>query len=301
MKSFRLRHKLISFVNDFDIRGIRKIAFYLPKLLIPKPKQSIIMTTLYGFKLKIDPVKDKGVELSIYNSGTYEKGTLFIIDSILKKGATFLDIGANIGLMSIFTSKVVGPNGKIIAFEPNPETRKILLENIQLNNISTIEVSPYAIGSKRETGKIYDRWDSNRGSASIVPSNENTGEGYDIEIISLKEYPFESNKIDLIKIDVEGFELEVLKGSADILSSLHPPMLIVECSSNRENTFGEDITALYNFIQQMNNYRFYKSKGTKERISKLIEIKSAENLPIHDNIYCFTNEHLKTIPKKLFK
>ena len=60
MKKYTLRHTLISFLQDIDIKGIRKIAHFLPELLLPKPRAPLILKTLHGFYLEIDPVKDAG-------------------------------------------------------------------------------------------------------------------------------------------------------------------------------------------------------------------------------------------------
>lgn len=112
MTAFTLRHKLISSLQDADIRGIRRLAHYLPKALIPKPKGTLTIRTLYGFHMIVDPVKDHGVEESIYYTGTYEKGTLFIMGNLLKEGNLFVDVGANIGMLAIYAASVVGKQEK---------------------------------------------------------------------------------------------------------------------------------------------------------------------------------------------
>ncbi|MCK6648305.1 MAG: FkbM family methyltransferase, partial [Bacteroidia bacterium] len=112
---------------------------------------------------------------------------------------------------------------------------------------------------------------------------------------------FELKKdIRMIKIDVEGFELEVLKGADEILMQNDSPILIVECSETRENTFGADVGLIYDQLKN-NHYRLYKSKGGKERVSKLVEIISKSDLPKHDNIYCFKNIHLHSVSSHLFE
>ena len=247
----------------------------------------------------IDPVKDDGVEKTIYYTGTYEKGTLFVIKNLLREGDTFVDVGANIGLMSIFASSIVKASGKIVAFEPNPITFKILKSNIALNNLSNIETSDYAIGAKTNGAKIYDRWDLNRGSASLIKP-ENVSESYDIRVITLSNYFKVKQCIHLIKIDIEGYELEALKGAKDILDGESPPMLIVECSESRKNTYGLNTDDLYEFLKSNTQYRLFKSRGGKEKISKLVEIKSRSELSQHDNIYCFINQHIQQIPGKVF-
>jgi len=300
MKKFRLRHSLISFMQDIDIKGIRKIAHYLPELLLPKPVGPLILKTRYGFYLMIDPVKDSGVERSIYNTGTYEKGTLFVIGNILKEGDTFVDVGANIGLMSLFATGIVKDTGKIIAFEPNPETMRILKYNIELNNASNIETSYYALGKEEKEAKVYDRWDYNRGSATLIKPEIET-DSYDVHVIPLNNYFQKEPAIRLIKIDVEGYELEALMGAGNILAGKSPPMLIVECSEMRENTSKEGSVELYEFLKGVNQYGLFKSLKGKGKISRLVEINSRSDLPLHDNIYCFTNEHIGQIPEKIFK
>ncbi len=130
IKNYTTRHKLISSLLEIDVKGIRRVAHHLPRFLIPAPKGVCTMKTNYGFYLQIDPVKDQGVERSIYYTGTYEKGSLAVLKQLLRKGDSFADVGANIGLMSLYASQLVGTKGKVWAFEPNPETARILKENV---------------------------------------------------------------------------------------------------------------------------------------------------------------------------
>lgn len=299
MIKFTLRHRFISSLQDIDIRGIRKIAYYLPKILIPKPKNSLIIKTLYGFKLKIDPIYDNGVEESIYYTGTYEKGTLHVLKKILNKGDLFIDVGANIGLMSIYASSLVSDTGRVVAFEPNPTTMEILKSNIEMNDIANIETSDYAIGNSEQASKIYERRDLNRGCASLIET-ENEAEIYDIQIIPLSNYFATQECIALIKIDIEGYELEALEGAKDILLGKAPPKLIVECSEMRENTHGFRTDDLYKFLIGLKQYRLFKSKSGKGKVSRLMEILKQSEMPQHDNIYCFTNHHLEAIPGIIF-
>lgn len=302
MKNYKTIHKIVSKLIDIDIVGIRMIANFLPKILIPKPRKKTIVKTLHGFEIYVNPLKDKGVERSIYYTGTYEKGTLFILENIIKKGDVFADIGANIGLMTVLASLVVKDTGKVFAFEPNPNTLALLKENLKLSNVTNVEVSNYAIGSKSETSKIYDYWDAGRGSASLIKPDVITS-SYEINTISLSDF-FQNynNKITLLKFDIEGYEVEALKGADKLIKEMFP-MLIIECSNHRTNKNSEEsnISTIYKYIKSLNKYRLYKLKGSKKRVSKLIEINTEKEVPKDDNIFCFTEEHLKEVPNKLFK
>ena len=91
------------FANPF--MGSGRLINLISKIFIPKPKGPRLVHTIYGFDIIcMDPVNDKGVERPLYLTGTYETGTLSVIDKCLREGDIFIDVGANIGLMSIFSS-----------------------------------------------------------------------------------------------------------------------------------------------------------------------------------------------------
>lgn len=294
-----MKRKILSQIRDLNIKGSNRFSFYLANLLLGKPKEKLVVNTIYDFKLNIDPVIDNGVERSIYYYGTYEKGTLHIIDKVLQLGDNFVDVGANIGLMSVFASRKVGEQGKVIAFEPNPKTRTILESNIVLNSCENIKVEGFALSNETKKGLIYDRWDVNRGGASLIEPAK-PADFYDIEEIKFSDYFDTTQQIKLMKIDVEGYELNVLKGAHQYLSTTKsPPSLIVEFSSSRVKTSEEDI--LFSFLNKQRIYRFFKAIYGKEKTSKLIEIKNEKDLPRHDNVFCFTNEHLRELPQEIFK
>jgi FkbM family methyltransferase len=285
---FKLRHKFISQLNDIDMKGFRKLTHAIPKWLISPPKRSGVIQLPNGLKLWIDPENDDGVERSLYYTGTYEAGTLDFIENNLKPGDCFVDIGANIGLMSIVASMAVGDEGEIYSFEPHPETAKILRFNIDLNAISNIKVIQKGVGSENGQAKIYDRWDVNRGGASFIASNSKQ-DSYDVEIVRLDDV-LSSISIDMIKIDIEGFELEALKGAKNIIGSEKPPILIVECTQETEHQeYSRE--ELYFWLKNTNSkYKFFKLKGSKSRRSKLIEIADESDLPTHDNLFCIPED-----------
>lgn len=286
-RKYLIAHKLISFLRDKDIRGIRRLSVGLPRILLPNPKKvgPHILRTIHGFSLKIDPSRDSGVELSLFQTGTYEKGTLHLIEELLKPGDCFVDVGANIGLMSVFASQCVGQTGKVIAFEAHPQTYDLLKYNIELNKAANIEPYAFALGDAQSTAVIYDNWDINRGGASLVIRNEGS-QGHEVEVRTLDELlPDVDPK--LIKVDVEGFELQVLKGARNIIAAARPA-LIVEFSALRDNRY--DNFELIDFIESFGFYGLYKLAGTKERKSELVKITSREALPEHDNVVCIPED-----------
>ena len=282
-KTFYFRHSAISFFRDIDVKGFRKLSILLPRILLPNPTRlkPYVLKTLYGFRLKIDPANDKGVELSLHETGTYEKGILFFLKGFLKKGDCFVDVGANIGLMSLFASQCVGDNGAVLSFEAHPETSELLNYNISLNKFKNIKVFDCALGSEKGEGVIRFQSELNRGGASLI-DNFKREDGCKVLINTLDDL-FPGNLIPkVIKIDVEGFEFEVLKGAEKIIKG-YSPVLILELIDER-SADNDNVFALIDYALSLSNYKVFKLKGGKERKSKLIEVKHKSELPSHDNV-----------------
>lgn len=270
-------------MRDKDVRGIRKLSVLLPRWILPAPESvgNHVLMTLHGFSLIIDPSIDKGVEQSLFETGTYEKGILHFIKNNLKSDGCFVDVGANIGLMSIFTA-IKFPNSKVVAFEAHPHTLKILEENIRLNEVKNIQIQPLALSNTSGLVTIFDNWNVNRGGASI---KLNKGESNSHQVNCNLLDSFTSIAPSMIKIDVEGAELEVLLGAKNTIET-YRPTLIIEISKGRDQL--DESKEIYDFLISLGFYSLYKLKGGKERKSKLVPILSLADLPDHDNIICIS-------------
>jgi len=201
-------------------------------LLAPRPRGSTIIHTYYGFDIFVDPVTDKGLEREIYYYGTYEAGTLYVMRRYLREGDTFIDVGANIGFISLFASQLVGASGAVYSFEPASETFEILKRNVRMNNIDNIRVYNFALGSTRGSLLIYNNLAISRGSASLIPYQDNS-DGRQVFVQTLDEFVTvnEIFNIKMVKIDVEGWELEVLKGAKHLLGRFDSPIICIEYSN----------------------------------------------------------------------
>jgi len=161
----------------------------------------------------------------------YESYIAKVIKANLSRGDTFWDIGAHVGLYSLFVSKIVGPEGSVFAFEPSPDVFLLLRSNTQdKNNIQTFQ---YGIGSTEGTASFAAQGISSMGSfveeVTEISRHHHPTEQIHKVLVTTRKIDALLNELrnpSLIKIDVEGFELEVLKGSERLLSEIRPILII---------------------------------------------------------------------------
>jgi len=258
----------------------------LPKLFL-KPTDStgphfnLSQDKIWHF---IHPSVDHGVERSLYETGHYERGTLTFIKDNLKAGDTYMDIGTNIGVHALLAAKVVGEKGSVWAFEPHHQTMSVLEKNITENEFENIHTFQCGIGAEKSKAVLYDNWSINKGASSTVVKAEKSV-AVEIDILPLDMVvQQQSLRPKMLKMDVEGMELEVLKGASRTIEA-YKPILIVEFSEDRAE-LPEGRKKLYNYLQNLNTYELFKQKGGKERTGKLQKISNFGELPIDDNVYC---------------
>jgi FkbM family methyltransferase len=175
--------------------------------------------------------------------------------SQIQPGDFFLDVGANIGEICLHAAKQVGKQGMIWAFEPIPITLKNLEHNISLNPSlhNLIQVFPFALGEKEEDeiAFIHPRKD-NQGMIRIQPKGETEAVFTTAPMRSLDRLLAKKSvrRIDGIKIDVEGYELKVLKGAKGALSQFHP-WLFIELDDDNLQAQGDSAKELVGFLENL--------------------------------------------------
>lgn len=289
-------HLISRFIHGKSFRGKKYLKIFL-KYWTPPIKENLIIETKHKFKLKINPLLDKGIERRLYEKGVYEEGTLWCFKKILKKGDTVFDIGANIGLTAIYAGKLVGPKGKVFAFEPMPSTFLILEENIKLNRLKNVLPENIALSNKVGKAFLYNNLNINRGAASFFSAGNK--EGAEITKNTLKKFLSDRNirNVNFLKIDVEGSELAVLLGGSDFLQKVPSPIICIEFSRKVNSNYDPNI--LFNFLNEL-GYNIFRQRDGKESTTALVNVKRLEDLPVHDNLYCFKGYHLTALPLDLF-
>lgn len=294
-KRLKFTHSINDYLfNKFRFPGSRKIGRFTSKILLPALNQQTTVPTIYDFDMVVN--ENGGKE--IYYLGFYEVGTLDVIKKCLEPTDNFIDIGASIGLMSVFASKCI-PQGIVLSFEPQKERFEILKKNAAINDCKNIQMFNNGLGKKEDQLKLY----TDVFSPSIVDTENSAGKHELVDILILDKV-VESKEIEtikFIKIDVEGFELDVLTGAKKLLSNSNPPIICVEYVKRLQSMNKNDIS-IVDFIKQVNNYRLFQLEKTSNTVSKLVEVEDERDLRDCDNIYCFTEKHIDNLKSaNLFK
>ncbi len=190
----------------------------------------------------------------IYHRGLYEEGPIHLLRQLLQPGMTFIDVGANIGLYTLIGAHLVGPEGRVLALEPQVEAGQLLQENIRLNSLSNVEFKNIAASSKRCSASLHQVSISNNGQATLrVLSGEATfGEPEAIQCHTLDEILAEDEIRDVhgVKIDVEGAELDVLRGFKAGLEERPPSFILLEFIDQHLRRFGDDTEQAIHFLNE---------------------------------------------------
>lgn len=169
---------------------------------------------------------------TVYFLGDLDKRLTWISNKLIKKGDTVLDIGANVGIMSLLFSKNAGINGRVIAFEPHPRIYNDLDAAIKKNQTSNI--TAYQLGLGSVPGEfVLNVPHSNLGLGSLIRSSTENCDQYIVQVETLDKIIDDSKikKIDFMKIDVEGFEYNVLKGAHNTLEKTQPKVIVFELNN----------------------------------------------------------------------
>jgi FkbM family methyltransferase len=213
-------------------------------------KDGVICDISLGLKLKNYNPTQGGMCRSIYLYGVFEpQVTNFFINNI-KEGMKVLDVGSDSGYFSVIFAKLVGEKGKVMAFEPIDWAYKRTVENIKLNNFNNVVTNHLALSNENGTAFIV-----NPGEDSRISTNTDTApkEGkMEIKLIKFDDYIKENpeERIDMIKIDCEGAEMNILQGMTGVISKYQPEFLI-EIHRQKIKLFGETESNLYEFMANM--------------------------------------------------
>lgn len=237
----RREHPLFAFklLKNGVVYGAHKYLF----------RQPTMVKQIHSYNMKFD-LHDPGISRSLLLVGDREREHRYMLSQAVKPNQTILDLGANIGYYVLMELQMLGGTGQVIAVEPSPLNYQSLTANITLNNQDSRTVCiNAAVADYDGTADLHLSQLSNVHSlvASQVPSP--TNQHIKVKAISLSSINQQYGPIDLIRMDIEGYEYAVLQSLVDINDRQEfKPQILFELHSDKyqQNDFAELLSRLYN-------------------------------------------------------
>ena len=192
------------------------------------------------------------VQETLLLEGVWEPKTTRYVCDALSPGAVFLDIGANAGYFSLLASRCVGESGRVLAVEPNPAMVKQLRQNKERNCLTNIAITEAACSDSVEVLDLYIGNPYNTGNSSL--SRDNLAWTKSVKVtcttVDLLVEKYGLHRVDLVKIDVEGAELQVLRGMSTTLKHLRPK-IITELSASLLEGFSVTLDTVQEYFRAL--------------------------------------------------
>jgi FkbM family methyltransferase len=222
----------------------------------------------------------EGIDFAIYLGGVFERGTAQALGRLVEPSALVIDIGANIGAHTLRLARLVGPHGRVLAFEPTDFAFQKLQRNLALNPelASRVEVFHCFLTEASDVAvprAIYSSWPLNGGEdlhakhlGHAMPTETATARSLD-DVLAL--YP--DRRVQLVKLDVDGFECSVLRGAREMLREARP-IFVMELAPYVLEERGASLSELLSFFIP-NGYVLFAEQGgrlpsTAEELLRLI-------------------------------
>lgn len=217
------------------------------------------------------------VQTHLYWTDEYEPWDLLQLSHWVRPGSVVFDVGANFGYYSISLATALQGHGRVFAFEPSKTTFSRLQTNIALNGLeSIISAIPCALSDR--PGRAYlDQAKGNSGATAV--SAQAAGDAIELDTLDHFCQRNKVDRVDIVKVDVEGSELRVIEGGKATLA-LHQPIVMIEFNSSALKAVGTTIGHLGDLLLGL-GYRLLKAKR-----DRLIPFDSTLGQPILTNVFC---------------
>ena len=220
-----------------------------------------VVTIRDGRRVCVDLRGAPGMYETVYFLGEYERIITRIINALVKPGDVCLDIGANFGWYTTLLFRLCGTTGQVHAFEPVPEIFARLEKNIGLTEKATsVFINNLALGDKPGRARMHVFAGLPNGHSSLSAQGRADYFSVEVSVSTLDAYlnKHELNQVNIVKCDVEGAELQVLRGAQGLFRQAIPPIWIMEMSKGTSTSFGHLPNDLIVHMKAQADYEFYR-------------------------------------------
>jgi FkbM family methyltransferase len=222
-------------------------------VLAQLPAKTVRLTP--GFRMRVSPLDENGRRVYVHGLDRRERITRQFV-RLLRPGDCVIDIGANVGYFTLVAARLVGPGGCVHAFEPSPEVLPWLQANADLNPSANIRVHGQAVTDRCGQVRFYTAAADRTGYSSIRNLGCQTASAAMVPAITLDSMLPELPRVRLVKIDVEGAELLVLRGMRELIRR-DRPFLIIELDDGFLRELGADAQRECDFLSDA-GYELYR-------------------------------------------
>jgi FkbM family methyltransferase len=219
------------------------------------------VTTTVGDTFDAD--LSSALEWQLWAFGSWEKHFAELFSRLVRPGDRCVDAGANVGVHTIRLARLVGRDGEVIAFEPDPEVVQRTRRNVSLNDLGNVRVIGAAASERAGEMRLFrpSPSDTNRARASLTPHRYLTGATATVPVTTV-DATCAGAPVALIKIDVEGHEAAVVRGAADTISR-YAPAIVFEYAPQLLRDRGD---APFGWLAER-GYRLFRIRCDRGRLS----------------------------------
>jgi FkbM family methyltransferase len=235
---------------------------------------------------------DTVITRTMLDTGMWEPNETHWFVKSLRPGDVVVDAGANVGYYTILASKLVGPTGRVYAFEPDPAAFAVLERNVRLNGADNVVAEQKALSNENTTLKLFIASD-NRGDDRIYQPENEQRPSIDVPAVRLDDYlRGKVEHVDFVKMDTQGAEYVIVDGMRDILRDSPDLVMVVEFWPSGLAGLGSDAGALLKLLRAA-DFRFYNLGAYSETPGSIGEVDEATLLAQHTlanknftNLFC---------------
>ena len=263
----------------------RLYRYLVPRLGLTPGRTVVSLRDGRRFEVFADGPSDQthSPDFHIYYYGVWEPRTSRVLRRIISAGDVCFDAGANVGWYTILLSHLAGRTGAVHGFEPDPRAFATLSRNLAINEqLTNVVANQVALG--RDAGRIVLNGSANALYSSVYDAPSGEGTTFEVELITLDDYSRARgiDRVDFIKIDVEGSELDVLMGGQALLKNpAAPPIIQMESNPRTAARAGYRVDEMIDWLRRDFGYRVYRAA----RLGRIEPVESLDGLG-WCNIFC---------------